>query len=219
MFTDNPVSIVLILKAMLEDTYTRDKMITWAVTLASTNPTKTNQEAAAQAVATLGAIWGEFLTPMVVARLEKRPKAKEKRILQSWNKTPERRLMKCIVGHLIRDGKAKEQLLIEFKRLIPDYQSFFDPPGISDSAIWGRADTGHRGGKYAAEAPDVHFLTKPYWAVARQIVDDEVVLTEADVRRIAAEVTSDAETDSVAAEAANAAEEPQHTNRDDQLNP
>jgi hypothetical protein len=186
----NPVAIVPIVKAILEDIYTRDKMITWAVTLASADPTKTNQEAAAQAVATLGDIWGEFLTPMVVARLGKRSKAKVKteRILQSWNKTPERRLMKCIVGHLIRDGKAKEELLLEFKRLIPDYQSFFDPPGLSDSAIWGRADTGRRGGKYAAEAPDVNFVTKPYWAVARKIVDDGVALAEADVRHIAAEV-------------------------------
>jgi hypothetical protein len=182
----HPLSIVPIVKAMLEDTYTRDKMLTWAVTLA--DPTKTNQEAAAQAVATLGAIWGEVLTPMVVARLEKRPKVKEKRILQSWNATPERRLLKCVLGHLIRDGKAKEALLLEFKRLIPDYQSFFDPPGVTDSAIWGRADTGCRGGKYAAEAPDVNCVTKPYWAVARQIVDEGAVLAEADVRRIAAEV-------------------------------
>jgi hypothetical protein len=211
-----PVSIVPIVKAMLEDVYTANKMLTWAVTLA--DPSKPTQEAATQAVATLGTLWGEVLTPMVVARLGKRPKAaKEKRILQSWNGTPERRLLKCVLGHLIRDGKAREALLLEFKRLIPDYQSFFDPPGVTDGAIWGRADTGCRGGKYAAEAPDTHFLTKPYWAAARQIVDDGVVLTEADVRRIAAEVTSDGETDSVAAEAAN--EEPQHTNRDDPLNP
>jgi hypothetical protein len=83
---------------------------------------------------------------------------------------------------------------------------------VSDEAIWGRADTGRRDGKYAAEAPDVHFLTKPYWAAARQIVDDGVVLTEADVRRIAAEVdlTPDDQPD--------AAEEPQNTNPDDQLN-
>jgi hypothetical protein len=130
--------------------------------------------------------------------LGKRSKAKvktteEKRQTQSWNKTPERRLLKCVVGHLIRDGKAREHLLLEFKRLIPDYQSFFDPPGVSDDAIWGRADTGHRGGKYASEAPDVHPITKPYWAVARRIVDDGLVLAEADLRRIAAEVDGAAE--------------------------
>ena len=202
----NALSIVPVMKAMLGDTYTTDKMITWAVTLAqeSADPTKTNQETAGQAVATLGAVWGEIITPAVIARLGKRSKAKVKteRIVQSWNKTPERRLMKCILGHLIRDGKAKEQLLIEFKRLIPDYQSFFDPPGLSDSAIWGRADTGRRGGKYASEAPDIHFITKPYWAAARKIVDDGVVLTEADVRRIAAEIDLTHENEDVVSDAA-----------------
>lgn len=192
----NTLSIVPVMKAMIEDTYTKDKMVTWAVALAQEQSSKTNQEAAAQAIATLGAVWGEIITPTVIARLGKRSKAKvkteEKRALQSWNKTSERRLMKCVVGHLIRDGKAKEQLLLEFKRLIPDYQSFFDPPGLSDSAIWGRADTGRRGGKYASEAPDVSSITKPYWAAARKIVDDGLVLEEADVRRIAAEVRDDA---------------------------
>jgi hypothetical protein len=188
----NPLSIVPVMKMILEDDYAQSKMLGWAATLAQEvvrdDSAATNQEAAAQAVATLGAIWGEILTPIVVARLGKRPKAKSGRNLQSWNKTPERRLLKCVLGHLIRDGKAKESLLLEFKRLIPDYQSFFDPPGVSDSAIWGRADSGFRGGKYSREAPDVHFVTKPYWAAARQIVNDGVVLTEIDVCRIAAEV-------------------------------
>jgi hypothetical protein len=188
----NSLSIVPVTKAILEDDYTKNKMVAWAVTLAHAvardDPTRTNQEAAAQAVAMLDAVWGEILTPVVVARLGKRPKAKTNRNLQSWNKTPERRLLKCVLGHLIRDGKAREPLLLEFKRLVPDYQSFFDPPGVTDDAIWGRADTGRRGGKYAAEAPDVHPTTKPYWAAARKIVDDGVVLAAADVRRIAAEV-------------------------------
>jgi hypothetical protein len=61
-----PVSIVPIVKAMLEDVYTTNKMLTWAVTLA--DPSKPTQEAATQAVATLGTLWGEVLTPMVVAR-------------------------------------------------------------------------------------------------------------------------------------------------------
>jgi hypothetical protein len=217
-------SILPVMKAVLEDGYAIDKMTSWAVAIArASEGESSNLEKATEATKLLASIWDEILVPAVCARLEKMrqpPKTtKMKRQLQNWNKTPERRLMKCILGHLIRDGKGKEALLMEFKRLIPDYQTFFDPPGVSDDAIWGRADTGRRDGKYAAEAPDVHFLTKPYWAAARQIVDDGVVLTEADVRRIAAEVTSDAETDSVAAEATNAAEEPQHTNRDDQLNP
>jgi hypothetical protein len=187
----NPLSIVPIMQAMIEDTYTKDKMVTWAVALAQEQSSKTNQEAAAQAIATLTTVWGQIIAPTVIARLGKRPKkakTEEKRSLQSWNKTPERRLMKCVVGHLIRDGKGREQLLLEFKRLIPDYQSFFDPPGVSDSATWGRADTGRRGGKYAAEAPDVCSVTQPYWAAARKIVDDGLVLQAADVRRIAAEV-------------------------------
>jgi hypothetical protein len=190
----NPLSIARVMKTILEDNYSQNKMATWAVTLAQeAEPAKTNQEAAEQALQTLCAVWAEILMPAVVARLGKRPKLKAKsdRNLQSWNKTPERCLMKCVLGHLIRDGKAKEQLLIEFKRLIPDYQSFFDAPGVSDSAIWGRADTGRRGGKYAAEAPDTHFVTKPYWAAARKIVDDGVVLTEADVRQIAMEVDAE----------------------------
>jgi len=194
----NPLSIVPVMKMILEDNYTQDKMIAWAVTLAQEvardNPATTNQEAAAQAVATLGVVWAEILTPVVVTRLEKRPKAKANRSLQSWNKTPERRLMKCVLGHLIRDGKAREPLLLEFKRLIPDYQSFFDPPGVSDDAIWGRADSGRRGGRYASEAPDKHFITKPYWAVARKIVGDGLVLSETGVRLIAMEVDNDAET-------------------------
>jgi hypothetical protein len=214
----NPTSIVPVMKAVLEDDYTTDRMIMWASALARDSDGESNLEKATEATKLLANIWDEILIPAVCARLRQVPKTtKVKRQLQNWNKTPERRLMKCILGHLIRDGKGKEALLTEFKRLIPDYQTFFDPPGASDDAIWGRADTGRRDGKYAAEAPDTHFLTKPYWAAARQIVDDGVVLTEADVRRIAAEVTADAETDSVAAEAAN--EEPQHTNRDDPLNP
>lgn len=80
--------------------------------------------------------------------------------------TPERGLLKCVLGHLVRKGLARSDLLAEFKRLIPDHQLFFDPPGASDSATWGRADTGRRGGKYANENPDVHPLTRPYRELA-----------------------------------------------------
>lgn len=215
-------SIVPVMKMILEDHFTTARMVAWAVAIAKESDGESNLDKATKASKFLASVWDEILTPAVCTHLDKTQQptktTKAKRQIQSWNKTPERCLMKCVLGHLIRDGKGKQELLSEFKRLIPDYQSFFDPPGVSDESIWGRADTGYRGGKYAAEAPDIHFMTKPYWAAARKIVDDGVVLTEADVRRIAAEVTSDAETDSVAAEAANAAEEPQHTNRDDQLN-
>jgi hypothetical protein len=68
----NTLSIVSVMKAMLEDAYTKDKMVTWAVALAQDQWSKTNQEAAAQAIATLGAVWGEIITPTVIARLGKR---------------------------------------------------------------------------------------------------------------------------------------------------
>jgi len=60
-------------------------------------------------------------------------------------------------------------------------------PEFPTAQSGGRADTGRRGGKYAFGAPDIHFLTKPYWAAARKIVDGSV-LTAADVTRIAGEV-------------------------------
>ena len=113
------------------------------------------------------------------------------RVYQDWNKTPERRLLKCVLGHLIRRGLARGDLLAEFKRLVPDYQSIFDAPGASDGALWGRADTGRRGGKYAAERPDTHPATRPYWEAAGWIVDDADPLTAADVRSIAELVPGD----------------------------
>jgi hypothetical protein len=63
----NTLSIVPVMKAMMEDTYTKDKMVTWAVALAQEQSSKTNQEAAVQAIATLGAVWGEIITPTVIA--------------------------------------------------------------------------------------------------------------------------------------------------------
>ncbi len=54
--------------------------------------------------------------------------APSRRTNQSWNKTPERRLLKCVLGHLVRGGLARAECVREFKRLVPKYQSFFDPP-------------------------------------------------------------------------------------------
>ena len=90
-------------------------------------------------------IWSRLFvpaSPLVVAE----PKKSRDKKNHNWNATPERLLLKCILGHLVRSGLARKDLLVKFKRLIPDYDMFFDSP-VSDSAIWGRADTGRRQGK------------------------------------------------------------------------
>jgi hypothetical protein len=102
----------------------------------------------------------------------------------NWNATPERRFLKCVLGVLIRKGLPKSELLAKFKALVPAYQDFFDTP-VSDNAIYGRADTGRRGGKYRNENPDVHPLTRPYWPIALRAVADDQPLTANDVRNIA----------------------------------
>ena len=101
----------------------------------------------------------------------------------NWNSTPERRFLKCILGALIRTGLPKSDLLAKFKKLVPDFQTFFDSP-VSDSALWGRADTGRRGGKYRGENPDVHPLTVPYWPLAVAAVEANQPLTADDVRKL-----------------------------------
>ena len=119
-------------------------------------------------------------SPLVVAE----PKKSRDKKNHNWNATPERLFLKCILGHLVRSGLARKDLLVKFKRLIPDYDMFFDSP-VSDSAIWGRADTGRRQGKYANENPDVHPLSRPYWELARMIVEDGEPLTATDIRSMA----------------------------------
>jgi hypothetical protein len=101
----------------------------------------------------------------------------------NWNATPERLFLKCVLGALIRKGLPKSELLAKFKKLVPEYQHFFDTP-VSDSAIWGRADTGRRGGKYRNENPDVHPLTLPYWPIALSVVANDQPLTANDVRQV-----------------------------------
>jgi hypothetical protein len=101
----------------------------------------------------------------------------------NWNATPERLFLKCVLGALIRKGLPKSELLAKLKALVPDYQRFFDIP-VSDSALWGRADTGRRGGKYRGENPDVHPLTLPYWPIAVAAVEANQPLTADDVRKL-----------------------------------
>jgi hypothetical protein len=101
----------------------------------------------------------------------------------NWNATPERRFLKCVLGALIRKGLPKSELLAKFKTLVPAYQDFFDIP-VSDSALWGRADTGRRGGKYRGENPDIHPLTLPYWPIAVAAVEANQPLTADDVRKL-----------------------------------
>jgi hypothetical protein len=101
----------------------------------------------------------------------------------NWNATPERLFLKCVLGALIRKGLPKSELLAKFKQLVPEFQKFFDGP-VSDSALWGRADTGRRGGKYRNENPDIHPLTLPYWPIAVASVEANEPLTADDVRKL-----------------------------------
>jgi hypothetical protein len=101
----------------------------------------------------------------------------------NWNGTPERLFFKCVLGVLIRKGLPKSDLLAKFKQLVPDFQTFFEGP-VSDSALWGRADTGRRGGKYRGENPDIHPLTVPYWPIAVAAVEANQPLTADDVRKL-----------------------------------
>jgi hypothetical protein len=101
----------------------------------------------------------------------------------NWNATAERLFLKCVLGALIRKGLPKSDLLAKFKQLVPDFQTFFDGP-VSDSALWGRADTGRRGGKYRGENPDVHPLTVPYWPLSIAAVEANQPLSADDVRKL-----------------------------------
>jgi hypothetical protein len=104
----------------------------------------------------------------------------------NWNATPERRFLKCVLGVIVRQGLARSELLLKFNELIPDYQTFFDHP-VTDSAVWGRADTGRRP-RYRSEWPNLNPATVPYWELAQQVVADDKRLTADDVRALVAQV-------------------------------
>jgi hypothetical protein len=104
----------------------------------------------------------------------------------SWNATPERRFFKCVLGVLVRQGLARNELLLKFHQLVPDLQTLFDFP-VTDSAIWGRADTGRRA-RYHSEWPGVNPLTAPYWSLAQQVVAEDKPLTADEVRALVASV-------------------------------
>jgi hypothetical protein len=116
----------------------------------------------------------------------------------NWNATPERRFMKCVLGVLIRKGLPKSELLAKFKALVPTYQDFFDTP-VSDNALYGRADTGRRGGKYRNENPDIHPLTQPYWLTAIEVVADDQPLTADDVRKLVGDEQDEEQEDEIEA--------------------
>ena len=116
----------------------------------------------------------------------------------NWNATPERLFLKCVLGALIRKGLPKSELLAKFKVLVPSYQEFFDTP-VSDSAIWGRADTGRRGGKYRGENPDIHPLTLPYWPIAVATVEANQTITADVVRKLVSGEEHEVEEDEVSA--------------------
>jgi len=115
----------------------------------------------------------------------------------NWNATPERLFFKCVLGALIRKGLPGSELLAKFKQLVPDYQQFFEI-SVSDSALYGRADTGRRGGKYRNENPDIHPLTVPYWPIAVAVVTDDQPLTADDVRRLVGPLERDEEPEEAA---------------------
>jgi hypothetical protein len=118
----------------------------------------------------------------------------------NWNATGERRLLKCMLNVLVRTGMARNALLAKFKYLVPNFQAHFDHP-VSDSAIWGRADTGRRDGKYLDENPDRHPLTQPYWGTAKVLVEANVPLTVEDIRAWARRAEAIAETEDEADDA------------------
>jgi hypothetical protein len=126
-------------------------------------------------------------SPINTIPMKKKRRSKTGRENHNWKATPERRLLKCVLGVLVRTGLARKDLLAKFKELIPDYPTFFDHP-ITDNQLWQRADTGRRGGQYAAEAPNVHPLTAPYWLTARAIVEANQPVSAAEVSAKAAAV-------------------------------
>jgi hypothetical protein len=106
----------------------------------------------------------------------------------NWNATPERRFLKCLAGVLVRQGLARSELLLKFNELIPDFQTFFDHP-VTDSAVWGRADTGRRP-RYRSEWPNVNPATVPYWGLAQQVVANDKPLSADAVRTLVASVNA-----------------------------
>jgi len=111
----------------------------------------------------------------------KKRRTKTGRENHNWNATPERRLLKCVLGVLVRTGLARKELLAKFKELIPDHATFFDHP-VTDNQLWGRADTGRRSG-YVKEHPNVNPPTAPYWESAKAIVAADKPVSAARSRR------------------------------------
>jgi hypothetical protein len=80
----------------------------------------------------------------------RRTKTDRKRVVQSWLRFPEGRLMKAIAVRLHDSDLRGQALEQEFARLVPHWKSYFPRP-ISDSAVSHRADKGRR---YPSENPE-----------------------------------------------------------------
>jgi hypothetical protein len=72
---------------------------------------------------------------------------------QSWNATPQRKLLKCMIVAIDRQGARGLAVARKFKELVPNYQTFFERP-VTDQAIIQRGDCARR---YSNENP----ATKP----------------------------------------------------------
>jgi hypothetical protein len=90
---------------------------------------------------------------------------------QSWNETPQRKLLKCIIAAMHKEGDHGLPLVARFKKLVPTYQSFFDRP-LSDEAIANRGDCAWR---YPNENPGTNPKLRMYWQLAQNIVSDDDV--------------------------------------------
>lgn len=104
----------------------------------------------------------------------------------NW-RTPEGRLMRCVLNVLIKDlGRDRAKVVNEFKRLCPDSQVFHHSP-ITDGAIWGRATTGVDPRK-EREHPDKNPHIAKYMPAAVNIVREGRPVSADEIRRLVAEI-------------------------------
>jgi hypothetical protein len=109
----------------------------------------------------------------------------------NW-RTPEGRLARALLHELMLVKKLNQRGLAEkFFYLWPDCQKCFEHP-ITPNKLWLRWDTGVRpdtpNHKYSCEHPDKNPETKKYLPYAREIIANDVPITDEDVRRIVTEI-------------------------------
>jgi hypothetical protein len=110
----------------------------------------------------------------------------------NW-KTPEGRLARALLHELkIKAPQLGQRQLAEaFFRLWPGCQKYFEHP-ITPNKLWLRWDTGRRpdtpNHKYSCEHPDKNVETKKYLPYAREIIANDVPISDGDVQQIATKV-------------------------------